>query len=56
MDAMMFSCMHRTFWWISKVQCAFQFRELCLSGFMHDGLAVGPPGLECAKESFDFEW
>jgi hypothetical protein len=48
MDAMIFLFVHRTFWWIGKVQCAFQFRELYLNGIMHDGLVVGPPDLECA--------
>jgi hypothetical protein len=48
MDAMIFSFVHRTFWWVGKVQCAFQSRKLCPSAFMHNGLAVGLPDLECA--------
>jgi hypothetical protein len=48
MDAMIFLFVHRTFWWIGKVQCTFQSRELCSSGFVHDGLAVGLRDLECA--------
>jgi hypothetical protein len=48
MDAIIFSFVHRTFLWVGKVQYAFQSRELCPSAFMHDGLVVGLPNLECA--------
>jgi hypothetical protein len=46
---MIFSFEYRNFWWVSKVQWAFQSRELYPSVFVHDGLAVGPLDLECAK-------
>jgi hypothetical protein len=47
MDAMTFLFVHITFWWVIKMQCAFQSRELCPSAFMQDGLAVDPSDLEC---------
>jgi hypothetical protein len=49
MDATVFSFEHRNLWWVGKVQCTFQSRELYPSAVGTDGMALALRNLECTE-------